>query len=286
MFYMSRKNRLFLFAGYDRDGLVDDTLVYYVSHLAKFGDIVLFMDSDCTNSELEKIKKYCRFVCAKRHAEYDFGSYKRAYLWAVENLGLENYDFVYMVNDSVYGPFFDLSEYFERMESSKNDAFGLVDKTAGRAPHIQSWFIGMRPVVFLSDWFDVFIKSVEHQVSKNRVAIMYETGFTLLLNKYNIKHGCLYHVFNRGVYKSIKSLYKKRMPFMKKVAFLALEGALGYQIRYVLNKLPKNLSNIIIKNAQRAYGTEYTNTVLTNGFFISVTTKIKHFIKRVSTGTI
>ena len=283
----SNTKRLFLFAGYDRDGIIDDTLVYYASHLAKFGDIVLVMDSDCTESELKKIKPYCRYISAVRHSEYDFGSYKRAYIWAVENVGLENYELVYMVNDSVYGPFFDMKPYFEKMESGgEYGAFGMVDKTMGHAPHIQSWFIGMRPIVFMSGWFDEFIKSVCHQPSKNRVAIMYETGFTQLLKKQNIKYFCLFYVLNRGVYKRIKSLYKRGMPFMKKVTFLALEGALGYQIRYVLKHISNDLSMAIINNARRVYGAEYTDKVLRNGYLISIFTKAKHIIKRIISGKI
>ena len=46
---------------------------------------------------------------ATRHSEYDFGSYKRAYNWAQENLDTAEYEFVYLVNDSVYGPLFDLN---------------------------------------------------------------------------------------------------------------------------------------------------------------------------------
>ncbi len=278
--------RLFLFAGYDKDGIIDDTLVYYVSRLSKCGDVVLFMDSDINDHELNKIKKFCVTAVAKRHAEYDFGSYKYGYLWALKNLDIHKYDFMYMVNDSVYGPFFEIEPYLEKMESKNTDAFGMVDKIGGHAPHIQSWFIGMRPAVFLTDWFDNFMKSIKHQESKNQVAIMYETGFTIMLKQHNIKYACLYHVFNRGIYKSIKSLYKQRMPFMKKVAFLALEGALGHQIRYVLNRIPKELADAIIKNAQRVYGTEYTNTVLNNGIWTSFKTKVQHAIKRITTGTI
>ncbi len=284
---MQKRQRLFLMAGYDRDGIIDDTLVYYASHLAKFGDVVLVMDSDCAEQELQKIKPYCLYAAAVRHGEYDFGSYKRAYIWAVENVGLENYEFVYMVNDSVYGPFFDLKPYFTKMESKDEcGAFGMVDKTMGHAPHIQSWFIGMRPTVFMSDWFDEFIRSVCHQPSKNHVAIMYETGFTQLIKKHNIKYFCLFHVLNRGVYKRVKSLYKRRMPFMKKAAFLALEGALGYQIKYILNRIPKDLSIAIVNNAKRVYGAEYTDRVLHNGMLISFITKLKHTVKRIISGEI
>ena len=43
---MSGPGRLFLFAGYDKDGIVDDALVYYVSALSKYGDVIVCMDND------------------------------------------------------------------------------------------------------------------------------------------------------------------------------------------------------------------------------------------------
>jgi len=284
---MSRKKRLFLFAGYDKDGIIDDTLVYYVKHVSTFGDVVLVMDSDCDNKQITKIKKYCTFVSAKRHGEYDFGSYKRAYMWAKENLDIKEYDFVYMINDSVYGPFFDIEKYLNEMESDKKyGAFGMVDKIGGRAPHIQSWFVGMRPVVFMSKWFDEFIKSVCHQESKGLVAILYETGFSQLLKEHNIEYYCLYHVFNRGVYKKIKSLYTRGMPFMKKVAFTANDGALGHQVKYVLTCIPSDLSTAIIANAKRAYGAEYVAKVLNHNFLATCLIALKHATKKIISGEI
>ena len=37
---MHNINRLFLFAGYDKDGIIDDSLILYVRALSKFGDDV------------------------------------------------------------------------------------------------------------------------------------------------------------------------------------------------------------------------------------------------------
>ena len=107
---MSRKKRLFLLAGYDKNGIIDDALIHYASVLSRFGDVILCMDSDCKKSELNKIKKYTIFTITKRHGEYDFGSYKRAYTYARDKRILENYDILYMLNDSVFGPMFNMKQ--------------------------------------------------------------------------------------------------------------------------------------------------------------------------------
>ena len=54
----SMTKRLFIFAGYDANGIIDDALIHYVRALSRHGDIVLCMDSDCKKSELDKIKPF------------------------------------------------------------------------------------------------------------------------------------------------------------------------------------------------------------------------------------
>jgi lipopolysaccharide biosynthesis protein len=273
--------RLFLIAGYDKNGHVNSAFVHMVHSLSEYGDCVVVMDNESTKSELKKLNSYCIYVDATRHGEYDFGSYKRAYKWAKKNLNLSDYDFVYMVNDSVYGPLFDMNEYFQKMEYSKNDAFGMVRKTGGKSEHIQSWFIGMRPSVFLSEWFDEFIMSVKKQPNKAAVATIYENGFTERLNAHNIKWDCVYHVHNRGVYNKVKKLFKQKMPFIKKLAFTRHNGSLGVQIAYVLNNLPDNLRNDIFNSACDVYGKEYMHWLLTKNPIKIFFRYVKYIITRI-----
>ena len=273
--------RLFLFAGYDANGIIDDSLILYVRALSKLGDVVLCMDSTCKTIKLKPLVLHAD--CA-RHGEYDFGSYKRAYIWARDNLDLSKYDFTYMVNDSMYGPLFPLKSYLSKMESSNTDAFGLVKNTKAAHPHIQSWFIGMRPSVFLSDWFDAFMTGITKLPSKGDVTKVYEHGFT----KNIVAHGgtwmCLYSAHNRDVYNKIKHYYRTKMPFMKKAAFVRHNGRLGPQISYILKHTPTTTRNAIVKNAQRVYGEKYVNDVLSTGHIGAFIRGAKYAIKKIMAG--
>lgn len=273
--------RLFLFAGYDADGIIDSSLVLYVRALSKLGDVVLCMDSNCSKTEITKLKHLVLYVVAKRHGEYDFGSYKRAYMWAHENTKLSDYDFVYMVNDSVYGPLFPLKKYLEKMESKNTDAFGMVKNTKTAHPHIQSWFIGMRPSVFMSDWFDSFMSGIKKLESKGAITHEYEHGFT----KNVVAHGgtwmCMYSAHNRDVYNKVKHYYRAKMPFMKKVAFTRHNGSLGPQISYVLKHTPAQMGNAILSNARRVYGTEYVNHALNQSHITAFINGLKYGIYKV-----
>ena len=46
--------RLFLFASYDKNNVIDDTVVHYIKHLSTLGDIIFVMDNYTPPSELKK----------------------------------------------------------------------------------------------------------------------------------------------------------------------------------------------------------------------------------------
>ncbi|MFQ6702919.1 MAG: rhamnan synthesis F family protein [Alphaproteobacteria bacterium] len=271
-----KPKRLFLFAGYSKSGIIDDALVFYVHSLSKFGDIVLCMDSDTPASELKKVQKYCVHTIGIRHGEYDFGSYKRAYIWATENLEISDYDFMYLTNDSVYGPLFDMTPYFDRMESMPCDAFGMAQKRHKTRAHIQSWFIGLHPTVFQSEWFDDFMRSITKLISKTQITIQYEQGLSHMVSDNGLRWCGLYSVFNRDIYNGVAKAFLAGIPFIKKDAFIRHNGALGGQILYVLNHTDTTAHNAILRAAQMQYGDEYINWLLTRNPIKIIIRNIKH----------
>lgn len=278
--------RLFLFAGYDKDGHVDASLVHYIRELARYGDVVVHMDNDCMDGSIDALTPYTLHAAATRHGEYDFGSYKRAYIWARDNLKLDDYKFVYMVNDSVYAPLHDLRPILAEMESRRLDAFGPVCNPNAEHPHIQSWFIGMRPSVFKSVWFDKFMMSIRQVSDKGAVTKLYEQGFTNLVALHNKSWGCIYNVPNRGVYNKIKKLYRMGLPFMKKVAFSRHGGRLGAQILYVLNHIDATARDAILENAQRTWGDKYIDWLLTRNPFKIMMRAIQYGIRKARKGQV
>lgn len=277
----SRKKRLFLFAGFNKSGLIDDALVYYIRKLSGFGDVVLVMDCDCAASELEKIKPFVKYASAMRHGEYDFGSYKRAYIWAKENLKISDYDYVYLVNDSVYGPLYSMTRYFDAMENTGHCAFGIVKNPNPKHPHIQSWFVGLTSQIFTCDWFDAFMKSITKQTSKGAITREYEQGLTKQISEHGFTWDCLYTVSGRGVYNKIKKLFNHGMPFMKRVAFSRNHGGLGKQIKYVLNHSDPKLKTAILKSAANTYGEKYIKWLLTSNPIKIFFRNIKHALHKL-----
>lgn len=254
-----------------------------LKELNKSGDVILFMDNDISKPELEKVLPYVLHADAIRHKEYDFGSYKRAYEYAQKRNLLSKYDFIYLVNDSVYGPLLPIESLLERMEILGTDAFGLVCNPHKKHPHIQSWFIGLRPSIFNTEWFNHFIESIRPQSSKGAVTQLYEQGFSKLVTEHGGTWKCVYNVSGRGIYNKIKKLNRKGMPFIKKAAFNRHNGALGKQISYILNHAAPDAKAAILSGAKDTFGEEYINWLLTKNPIKIIFRNIKYFTKKIFT---
>lgn len=278
---MSRIKRLFLFAGYDKDCIIDDALLYYVKNLSRYGDVILCMDCDCPKSEIEKIEKYTIRTVAKRHGEYDFGSYKRCFEYASNKKLLKNYDYLYLVNDSVFGPTIDFKKTLQDIESLGTDAAGIIISKHKTHAFMESWFIRLNKKVFTTDWFKDFMMSVRHEEYKHIVTIKYEHGLTNLIKNNGCSWGGLYRVYGRETYNNPKHLFKKGCSFIKKISFTRHNGALGKQIKFILKHCDTAAQNAIINTAYRLYGKEYIDRFLTSNPFKIIARNITYFINKI-----
>ncbi len=271
-----KPRRLFLFAAYDpTGGVVDDALIMYVRALSEIGDVVLHMDNDAPKSELKKLQPYTLHAGAAKHGEYDFGSYKRAYIWARDNGILENYDWVYIVNDSMYGPLKPLEPILQEIECKKTDVVGIMYNCRKKRPHIQSWFVGFSQKTIQSPILQSFILGVEKQPTKGAVCRKYETGLTVLLNENGFSWACKYN-YPRGIYGKIRWLFNLGLPFFKKASFTHKRGAMGRQTLYILNHISPDARRAILENAIRVHGEKHVRWVLTNNPFKILFRKLNH----------
>ena len=74
--------RLCVFAHWDRDNIIDDYVIYYLNALKEVCSTIIFV-SDCNleSNEIAKLNGIIDYVIAQKHNEYDFGSYKRGFLF-------------------------------------------------------------------------------------------------------------------------------------------------------------------------------------------------------------
>ena len=241
---MPNVKRLFLFASFDKNNCISKALLYYLSELSKCGDIIFIMDNECDKNELKKIKPFIIYSQAKRHGEYDFGSYKRAYQYADKKDLLKNYDYIYMVNDSAYGPVGggSIEKALLKMEASKCGFFGMLSNEGKGIPkHIQSWFVGMKRRIAQNKKFKDFILSVSQQKAKWDIIRAYEFGLSALMNE--LTNNKTFAIFEQNqdrcnvVWVKPWVLIESGIPFLKKIAISKM---------FNLEFLEKTLNNDVL----------------------------------------
>ena len=125
---------------YDRDGIIDEYVVRYLSALRDAGADICFITSTAAPKELEKIRQFVFRIIIKNDAGRDFGSWYLA-LESIQTSLRERYAYVLFINDSVYFPVVDCGRMFAQMAASKLDLWGITDsRQCGY--HLQSYFLG------------------------------------------------------------------------------------------------------------------------------------------------
>lgn len=194
--YMSERkpqknSRIAIFASFSQDGMIHDYVIYYLKELKKVCDVIIFVaDNPIIPSEIEKIKDIVYLAQFERHEEYDFGSYKRGYLYAQRKGLLKDCEELIVCNDSCYGPVYPFKNIFDKMDKKKCDFWGLISNTDVKF-HLQSFFYVFKKAVIQSGKVGSFFERVKHENSFWNIVFKYEFEFT----DYLIQNG-----FKCGVY--------------------------------------------------------------------------------------
>ena len=207
----SKIKRLALFAHWDPDNIIDETVTSYLGQLAEVADIVFFSDCNLSPGEIKKVVPYTILRGAENHGEYDFGSYKRAF--RLGEITLANYDEIILANDSCYFVGEDFNSIFSIMQRTPCDYWGLFEyKTSPESHwHLQSFFLVLKGNVFHHSAFKQFISGISKLRSKKDIIEKYEIGLSTLLAKNGFRRGSLIqkttqnHAYNSNAFEVLRS---------------------------------------------------------------------------------
>ena len=248
---------LTIFAGYDKDNIIDDYVLFYLKELNKLADIIYVADCEMPEFELNKISDLTIKSISEKHGEYDFGSYKRGYIYAKENNILENYDYLILCNDSVYGPLFSLDSLFDKMKDYKfGGLYKSKDIKIANHYYIGSFFIVIKKEIFSSYIFSNFINSIKKEGDKNEIIKNYEFGISKLMIDSGINIEGLFldtDISNRPYFEPLK-LLNEGFPFIKKhILEKKITVPLNIEeLKLIIQKIKKTYDiNMIVNNLNR-----------------------------------
>lgn len=253
---MNKTRRLFIFASYDPDGIVDPYVVYYLRKLQELGDIIFVADYEPKDYEeaVLLVAPFTMYTSFKRHGEYDFGSYKIGYEIAVNFEWLDDYDYLYFVNDSMYAPLYPLKDIFETFEDLEIDVWGFTKNTRTKVEHIQSYFVGISKRAREAVDLKGFLDTVEHKDDKQDIVHTYEFGLSKLFTDAGFTLFSFFNddkEFNLDPHQPIFArMVELGYPFIKK---RMLTGGLCGNIPKALKALQRTNydKNLILNNIER-----------------------------------
>lgn len=170
----SIEKRAIIFVHFDKDGLLDPHVQFFLGELRKHCETLIFVSASILPTELEKAALICDQAISRENVGYDFVSWKVGLAALVYP---ESYDEVTFVNDSCYGPLFDLGRVFDQASSKSCDMWGLT-YSHELVFHIQSFFFSFRRSIIASADFKQFWDSVEPLSNKAEIIKRYELGMT------------------------------------------------------------------------------------------------------------
>src|SRR5574344_1021724 len=180
------KCRVAIFAHYDKDNIIDDYVIFYLRELKKVCEKIIFVSAcDLSLDEKSKISDFTSAIIAQNHNEYDFGSYKRGFVYLKNAFSLSNIDELILANDSCFAPLFPLNDIFRSMQNVNCDFWGIsenkFDINYNQNRHLQSYFLVFKKQIFQSKEFGEFLSSVTAKKFKNDVIQNYEVGLSNML---------------------------------------------------------------------------------------------------------
>lgn len=253
-------SRVCLFAAYDRDGLIDDYVIDYLTELSRHADVYYLADGMLESGELAKLAEITRGAWSVPHAAYDFGSFS---MLARDLVGwdvLDGYDEVILANDSCYllRP---LDDVFARMDDRACDWWSLQatsmehqesydgddepiplaeakERFVGprkwtdvRYLHLSSYFLVFRRPVISDPGFRFRLDTVSSQTDKMLVVHKYEVG----ISRYLMDEGFDFDTFLPDLY-AFHPLYSRQVFELIELGFpLIKRNYLGENPMHVLD---------------------------------------------------
>jgi rhamnosyltransferase len=248
------KNILF-FVHYNEYGLLLDYVVYLLEHIKNIYERIVFIsNSPIPEDRRHLIDGLCHSIIVRENRGLYYGAWKDALLnetW--ETLG--KYDTVTLMNDTCFGPLFDLQSIYDKMEKQNAGFWGLTNHKyimeLGRiiklvAPkYIQDYFMCFTKKVVCSSLFQnfwnnlVFSKKNKPSTYKN-----HENRLTLMLSKagfkfsvfFDAKYGETNHIENFLPRRDI-TLWRPDIIIKNKAPFIKIKSFLKFSVSYFITKL-------------------------------------------------
>ncbi len=233
-----KENRCGIFLYYDRQGIVDDYVIYLLNGIRPhLKYLLVVVNGQLEVSSKKKLENVADEVMEKENEGFDVGGY-RAGIFHIGLDKLAEYDETILFNYTYFGPLYPFSEMFDKMDDMDLDFWGItrhykvdpdpygVNRYGYMPEHIQSHFMVMRSDFIKTEDYRNFITNLKNPTSYIESICEYETVFTKIFEDLGYKWDTYvdsseYEGYNYcPIMFSIKDMIaKQRCPIIKRRSF-------------------------------------------------------------------
>ncbi len=185
-----QNNRCGIFLYYDKQGVVDDYVMYLLQSIRPFlARLLIVVNGEVNEEASKKFRGVADEVLERRNEGFDVGGYREG----IFHIGLDKlaeYDETLLFNYTFFGPLYPFSEMFDKMDGMDLDFWGItrhykvevdpygVNRYGYLPEHIQSHFMALRKEFIKSRDYIDFITELKNPTSYVESICEYETIFT------------------------------------------------------------------------------------------------------------
>lgn len=191
--------RAIVFAHFDPHGCFDPHVAQALAAYRPLAERIVLV-SNAARSLPPLLRPLVDAFVPRANVGYDFGAWRDG----LRRFRAADYDEVLCVNDSVYGPLFDLRPALADARVAEADLWGMVvsdqnlSRAAPRIRHVQSWFLGMRRSLVESDAWAMFWREAGQPATKRQIVERFEIGFSARMAAAGFRIAGLYDASTAG----------------------------------------------------------------------------------------
>lgn len=219
--------RMLLYTHFNKLNQVSNHIFYQLTQLKPlFSTIIFISNSPLKKDDKTKLQKELdiEIVIERNNIGFDFAAWRDG----MQYIGfdkIKDYDSLTIMNDTCFGPLWDLRKIYEDAEKNKAvDFWGMTNfrKTKYFKEHLQSYFVSFKQSMLKSEVFQKFWSQIKDFTDVQSVINQYETQFTAYFQKKGFNYQAFYDTCKEEVGELLHpdfSYYKPQTILEKKSSF-------------------------------------------------------------------
>lgn len=225
-------NRLLVYVHFNKFGYLSPHVRYQLEQLSPLFSRVVFLSNSPLSLEDRATlvaSNLVSEVIQRENAGYDFVAWQEG-LAHVGKETLVDFDSVTLMNDTCFGPLWDLEPVYQNFEADECiDFWGMTNHraTTKHQEHIQSYFMSFKRTVVSSDVFTHFWETVEVHDNVQQVIDQMETRLTSVLTEVGFRYDVIFNTCEMDTTHMLHpdfSIFNLSQTLQHRVPFIKVKG--------------------------------------------------------------